>query len=994
MGECHYHLGNYTEALELYERSLELYLQFTELKWQGRIQKPRLVQPDNNQINRARVTWFRPQRNVQIGRLSSEMPMLFGRLDAVRVFEEGGVFNPAQFRQVDVTEIMRCTSLAMHHRRIIRGPTCKYDAFTTRLVNGLRNTITNTSTVVGAYNGVLKGIAAASLEDWANATKLLKRSVQFEAKYDHSLSAVAYLTMADIALATGGDDVAGKLALEASYLAGIFDQYDIVEESLSRATMIHLKKNRNVFPPLENAITWSDDRSTWLNAMLQVRLAECLVESGNGTAAKRVLAQAARSVKRESIPKTVIASRYQYVSAAAEFLNDNVDAGNSLLDAAMNREGNGSLSRFRLALVNALSASGAIGERQSDQLFDVLLNDPSEKEWLLDPFEAMSVLLSSRVNALERWFEIVVSRKNYTRAINVSEMLRRYRFYANLPLGGRLLAFRWMLNASSQAVDKDTLTRRSSFFVTHPRYQDLVRQAEQINAKLDALPVGPKPKSDERRQLLKLLPELVDISTRQEAYLAKVALLREPVEMEFPPQRDAEKWLKSIKSGQRAMVGVATSESYHSLMVSDQGVQYLGKVSRRKIKPIINAYMKSLQVADTALDPEKLNEKKWQKPARKLMEAIWPKIAMAEWPDLKELVVVPDGWLWYTPVELFPVDDQEEDPPMLGDQVAVRYSPTLYTSFGVQRPAAVDGTKKRSVVLAGKMSARGGVEQVESQVAELQQQQPDTARVKQLPVESEFYSSQVNQWLVWGGLNIERSDSLSFVPVPSGMAQGQRPSLKSWIAFPWRGPETILMPGFQSDAGIGLKNQFEGSDLFLTTCGLMASGANEILISRWNTGGVLNLKTGREYLKQRETLPGSQALVEAKRFAQQQNVTDESEPKLRLPRGTDEVLAKDPVFWSSMLVVQVPAEGALGAVADPATGNGSAAKGGGTSGQGSAAKGGSASKDGSATKDGNAAEDGNASKLDSLSKDGSTTKGTVEIESNEGSASSGSGRKP
>ncbi len=908
MGECHFHLGNYTEALVLYERSLDLYLQYTKLKWQDRLQLPQLIQPDDVQVDRARVTWYRPQRKVKIARLPSEMSMLFGRLDAIRALQEGGVFNPAELRQVDVTEIMRCTALAAHRRRVIRGPLCKYDPFSTTLVNGLRATITNTSTVVGAYNGVLKGIAAASLEDWSNATARLKKSVQFANQYDHALSPVAFLTLADIGLATGGDDIAGKLALEASYLAAIYNQYDILEESLSKATMIHLKNSRTVFAPLENAIIWSNRRANWLQAMLQVRLAECLVESGNGTDAARVLRQAAKAVKRESIPKTVIANRYQYLLAATSFLNGDLESGQVSLDAGLNPSGNGSLSRFRMQLVNTLSATGAIGERQSDQLFEILLKDPTKDEWLLDPFEAMSALMFSRVDALERWFEIAISRKNYTRAINVSEHLRRYRFYANLPLAGRLLSFRWMLNGASQAVTKETLARRSQFFVQHPGYQDLVRRADQVHADADGLPVVPEPKSDELRKLAKLLPQLIEISALQEAYLAKVALLREPVEMEFPPQRDAEKWLKSIQPGQRAMIGVATANAYYSLMATDQGFQYLGRVSRRKLKPMVNAYIKSLQVADNVLEPEKLAEGKWQKPARKFMEAIWPGVNAAEWTDVKELVIVPDGWLWYTPVELFPVGVQEKDPPMLGDQFAIRYSPTLYTSFGAQRPPVKTGVNKRAIVLAGKMSPRGKADAVVAQITELQKQHSDVKQLKQLTVESGVYSSLVSQWLVWGGLNIDRSSPLSFVPIPAGLAQGQQPSLTSWVAYPWRGPQSVLMPGFQSDAGVGLKNQLEGSDLFLTTCGLMAAGTDEILVSRWNTGGDIGLKIGREYLQQRTALPVNQALSEAKKFGQQQDLTEVSEPKLRLPRGTDKTVAKYPVFWSSMIVVQVPAE--------------------------------------------------------------------------------------
>ena len=470
----------------------------------------------------------------------------------------------------------------------------------------------------------------------------------------------------------------------------------------------------------------------------------------------------------------------------------------------------------------------------------------------------------------------------------------------------------------AEGISKETFARRGQFLIQHPDYQDLVRQVDQVNADLDGLPVVPDPKSDELKKMSKLLPRLIELSTQQEVYLAKVALLREPVQMEFPPQREAKTWLKKIRPDQRAMVSVATAEAYHSMMISDQGVQYLGRVLRRKFKPMVNAYIKSLQIADNALEPEKLAEGKWKKPAQKLKHEIWPDVNPADWTGLKELVIVPDGWLWYTPVELFPVGMQGDDPSMLGDQIALRYSPTLYTAFGFQRPAVKPGASKRSVVLAGKMAARGKIDAVDAEVAELQKQEPDLKRVNKLAVESGFYSSLVDQWLVWGGLNVDRSSPLSFVPIPPGMAQGQQPSLKSWVAYPWRGPRAVLMPGFQSDAGIGLKNQLEGSDLFLTTCGLMAAGTDEILISRWNTGGDIDLKIGREYLRQRKSLPGDQALLEAKKFGRKQNVTEASEPKLRLPRGKDKVEAEYPVFWSSMVVVQVPSERAQVAVVAPA----------------------------------------------------------------------------
>jgi CHAT domain-containing protein len=116
------------------------------------------------------------------------------------------------------------------------------------------------------------------------------------------------------------------------------------------------------------------------------------------------------------------------------------------------------------------------------------------------------------------------------------------------------------------------------------------------------------------------------------------------------------------------------------------------------------------------------------------------------------------------------------------------------------------------------------------------------------------------------------------------------------------------MPGFQADGGNGLKGQLEGRDLFLTTCGLMAAGADEILVSRWNTGGDTNLRVGREYLKERENETPANALRAARDWMRTQEVTETSEPKLSLERGTDKLKADHPVFWASELVVEVPAQ--------------------------------------------------------------------------------------
>lgn len=218
MGECHFHMGEYADAISLYEQALKLYLSYQAEGWQARLQMPPLIPANNNALVQSRINWGTPKRRSAVARVPDSFSMLFGRLDSERALSEGGAVQNAEIYKVDVAEIMRCTALALHRRREIKGPISKYDPFTNQLVTGLSVAGVGNGSVMGAYNGVLLGIAQASLEDWDGASRTLKSSLQLN-RMDHSLTPVALLEMANIAAATQNYSAASDLSLEASYLA-------------------------------------------------------------------------------------------------------------------------------------------------------------------------------------------------------------------------------------------------------------------------------------------------------------------------------------------------------------------------------------------------------------------------------------------------------------------------------------------------------------------------------------------------------------------------------------------------------------------------------------------------------------------------------------------------------------------------------------------------------------------------------------------------------
>ena len=662
MGECHFHMGEYADAISLYEQALKLYLSYQAEGWQARLQMPPLIPANNNALVQSRINWGTPKRRSAVARVPDSFSMLFGRLDSERALSEGGAVQNAEIYKVDVAEIMRCTALALHRRREIKGPISKYDPFTNQLVTGLSVAGVGNGSVMGAYNGVLLGIAQASLEDWDGASRTLKSSLQLN-RMDHSLTPVALLEMANIAAATQNYSAASDLSLEASYLAGIFGQFDLVEEALGIGTTVHLMTSRSAYPPLENAIQWASfNKAKLLQASLTVKLAECYAEAGDAKSAAAWVRRANTPISsRNSLPNAVVSARLKYVGAVIHFLQGDFRKGSAALVAALNHFQKGSRWLYQLGLADQLVVAGNITDRQGELLYTALLRDPTDLDWQTDPMEAIAFLASPHVGPMERWFDLVVSRLNHQRALEVSDLVRRHRFFSYLPLGGRLMAFRWMVHAPVEALTQNALAQRTKFLNSNTQYKQLYDRANLIRKELLTLPVKPVPRSPEAVQQTKLLEQLAGISETQEAILASYALRREPAEMVFPPQGNVSELQQSMRPDQLALVSLATASGYHIFLLNSQAIQYVGLSDPRNVLRSVAGLLKDAGLMEAALDVKALQDEEWKQSARTLKTQLFGESSDENWAAFKELVVVPDGVLWYLPFEILPIGEADDE---------------------------------------------------------------------------------------------------------------------------------------------------------------------------------------------------------------------------------------------------------------------------------------------------------------------------------------------
>ena len=139
---------------------------------------------------------------------------------------------------------------------------------------------------------------------------------------------------------------------------------------------------------------------------------------------------------------------------------------------------------------------------------------------------------------------------------------------------------------------------------------------------------------------------------------------------------------------------------------------------------------------------------------------------------------------------------------------------------------------------------------------------------------------------------------------PAALDRGQSgSSLEDWMALPWQSPSELVLPHCHTAAETGLRKGGTGDELSFAACGLMASGARSVLISRWALGGQSTTDLMREYVQELPHLPAAAAWQRSVQLARRNPVDPEAEPRV-LKEGWDERITADhPLFWAGYLLL-------------------------------------------------------------------------------------------
>ncbi|WP_202921209.1 CHAT domain-containing protein [Anatilimnocola aggregata] len=898
MGESYNQMGDLTNALDQYTSACKLFLAHRD--WLLRVEFPPNIDAENNP--RVAITWGAPTRPLKIGRFPEKFQVLFGRIDNQQAANQGGVIAPPSLRPVNVLEIARCIAVSIRRRGELMGPTCEHDPLTGQLVDALARRPGPPNHWAQCLVEIQYGLALASANKSVQAISELQRGLLAGGVLDHPLTSLALLELGRIAFDQEKYDVALTYFMEATYSAAWFDRFDVMEEAFRQAQMTHIISGQpGVFAPAVPASAWAKSkRLRTMNVTLLTGLAENLFVTGDLNNASATIGQARSNLGRGEALQGTMGCRINYQAARIQLAQGNNLGGGTSLVAALGYQRKASPGLFQIALADAMFTSGGVTERLADLLYANVLREPRPRDWQLDPLEVIAIQSTPHPIPMEHWFELALSRKELEKALEIADRIRRHRFHSVVPLGGRLLALRWVLQAPKELLDESAQLQRQDLLNRFAAYDALNQQATAARTALEQLPLLPPDDADQKKQL-ELFNQLGQVSTGQEHLLNQIALSRAAADQPFPPLRAVKDTQKDLPPGSLVLAFFQTSRNLHGFAFTNEQYAYFTLESPAKLKAEMMDLFKKLSLYDrnAAVPVEDLASDAWKTPAAAILKKLSNGAGAEDWAKYKELIIVPDSFLWYVPFEALPLPGSETGASLIS-HLNIRYAPTMSLVLGDRR-----GQKplSKTAIVAGKILPRED-ERIAAAVAEqLATALPgSTVLTGNTVAPGSLLGTQFDRLVML--TDMEETDKLPFGWSPLQLDRGKPgANLSDWMTLPWGCPEQLVFPTFHSPAEYGLKRGGNGDEMFLTICGLMASGSRSMLLSRWRVGGRSTADFVREYSQELPHLPAADAHRRAITLLRGTSLDPREEGRLRAPATLEEFKPEHPFFWAGYMLV-------------------------------------------------------------------------------------------
>jgi tetratricopeptide (TPR) repeat protein len=910
LGEVYYHQGRFTAALEQFDQACAMFLQNSQWMLQVTFSMdPRPL------TNFRQLPWGRRTRPYALSHLPASMLISMGKIDNSKAASQGGVIQPPQYWKVDVVEILRATALAIRRRNELLGPLGPLDGTSRALVTALSRGGAPPNHWSRAWIDLQLGLAQMGTGEARQALPHLERATLLAGKFDHRLTCVALLELGRLQMRAGDYGTAASTLAEASYLAFYYEDIGVLDDAIRLGTINHLAgAPHEVDSQLAAAAAWAR-RKRWdhLYARLNLALAEESMAAGNWDTAATALGAGQSRLRDARVG--LLGNRAQYLEARVAYHRHHDSAAALLAGAVENRIGM-SKRNMQIALTNAQFDTQQLSARKVVRLYQLLLADAAATDWLLDPLESLAVLKSNHQNAFDRWLAALILRKDTALALEVTDLAKRRRYHQALAWGGRLSALRNILDRGDglaeggKPVTDQVKGQRNDLLLRYGDYGQAQKRGRQALAQLRG---GWWPGQNDRknRQLARAWQTWADSLTRREAMLRDIGLEHVAAEVTYPPRLTVKQVKDLLQPGQALLVFHHTPGGLLGFLHTASGHQFWNLGPPSRLGGLLTKFLRSVgnHDANRAITADELLSADYQEAGSKLYAAIFKDSAI----DLQatsELIVVPDHLIWYVPLEGLPVTMEGRIEPMISN-LRIRYAPTVGLALfhaGEERRLG-----QRSGLLLGDLVPGENDDQRQETTAPLRKVVAGPLDLRApLPAPSPVVGALLDTLLVLSEIEVKSAQPFSWSPLP--LDRGTGGSLGQWLALPPFGPQQVLLPGMRTQAERGFKTSrrqrskgtdtaMPGDDLFFASCGLMATGAQTVLLSRWRVGGQSMLDLVREFVQELPHTGAADAWQRSVQLAMESPIDPLTELRVKNDPQNRALTAAHPFFWGGYLVV-------------------------------------------------------------------------------------------
>ena len=901
LGECYYHVGDLDRAIEFYDAAIRVYLD--NPKWVTRLQ----FKNDNVQGGLPeRITWGPKGRSSVPGKFPPTILSVQTNLNVVNV-QQGGETGQAITQErtlypLRVDEVMRCTALALARRAEILGPLVSRDPLSSQIERRIASHAVPANHWARPLFTVCSALAKVGIGQTDDAYASLQRSHSY-GQLDHNLTALALLEMGKIKLAKGELDAAAKDLYESTFPAADFEQLDVLAEAMKHLAVVHrLRSPDQPLPVLDQVNAWARaKRYARVNASTSVAGADLSAYRQDTKNATQYLADAQRAMTRTDLMTGNLGARFQFAMATNGFLMNRDRQATAAFRAFMNLQAKSSLELYRVRWVFNQSKQGAIRESTASNLFRRVLQVPSSELWQVNPMGAVTMDETPHFDVLEHWMELELKRDQIERVVELADRIRAETFTSQSPLMARLMSLRWLLEAHDVLLDDDAKLQRQAILAAFPEWQELSKEVSSRQLELRKLPTLPT--TPEHLEAWKQHAAAIrKASARQEGLLRKIALRPAPATTLFPRIRTLDQIQSGLAPGQAILDIISTArQTTFILLTNDSQYEVLGSKPTGREQRAIITMLKSFGNTDSKkpVSATQLAKGQWQKAAKSMYQSIFANRGEQTWSGINELIVVPDGQYWYVPFESLIFEEAGVDQPLIS-QCSIRYVPMASMAGNDVRRRS---TSPSTFVVEGRIY-RQSVTKLAKSITE---NDGKAAVAKQLiPVSSSDIGSQWDRLIVLNDIKRSSTDPFNWLPA---IADGKVPQSKlaDWMALPWDAPKLIVLPGFDTAASGSVGKKSTGEEMLQTTMGLLSTGCQTVLLSRWRLGGQASFDLVREFVTQLNDESPSSALQRSIELVRSSPIDPDAEPRIDSKSVTEENVptGEHPFFWAGYQLIDL-----------------------------------------------------------------------------------------